>query len=251
MTIKKIFSLLIITLILINTTTFGFAISNNDQYTKYENSLHIKENEEYTPRLNIDYTKYEDRNSNNIDGIGLIEPYGDVPMEGDTRIILTDLQTDGVIYEDGSLEDNVLENIINIGLTISSYFITTAGNIVKDIAILCFDMDWSEVDLAKPGEAVLSHSYSYYSKLGQVWNGNFWITKVDIEARKIYRHEWASFAGIDGYTRTNSYDFIPPKGYNEIGEETRPFFEADDWIRQEAHDRYIGGLPAYIDAWTH
>ncbi|KGG79447.1 hypothetical protein Y919_12025 [Caloranaerobacter azorensis H53214] len=251
MTLKKVFSLLIISLIIINTTTFGFAISYNNQYTTFKNSLRVIENEKYTPRLNIDYTKYENRNSDNKDGMRLIEPYGSVPMEGDTRITLTDLQTDGVTYEDGSQRDNVLNNIINIGLSISSYFITTVGNVVKDIAILCFSMDWNEVNLTKPGEAILSHSYSYYSKLGQVWNGDFWVTKVDIEARKIYRHEWASFAGIDGYTRTDSYDFIPPNGYNEIGEESKPFFEDDDWIRQEAHDRYVGGLPPFVDAWTH
>jgi len=253
MKFKKIVSTVLLSLIVINSNVVGFAASSNDKYANYEKSIKIQDEESYMPKLEINYSNYENRPSySKLTEKSLIQPCVVIPMEGETRITLTDLQTDGVIFDDDISNKTTLSNILNVSLMIGSYFATTVQNIVKDIAILKFGMDWEEVELTRPGQAKISHSYSYYSKLGQVWNGSYWVTKVDIEARKIYRHEWASFVEKDGaYTKTNSYDFTPINGYNEIGEEKRFEFDNNDWIRQEAADKYAGGWPAYVNAWTH
>ncbi|WP_152978179.1 hypothetical protein [Caloramator mitchellensis] len=196
----------------------------------------------------MDYSSYETK-SEKYDN-GLIVPNGADPGEGALRTTYTSRWSSGYTYLDDSESSSILSTILNVSLTIAGYFMTTVQNIVIDVASLVFSISWNEVSVSSPGEARLSHSYSYYDHLGQVYTAGSWVTKVDLEAREWYRHEYASFSS-GGYTHTGTYDFIPSNGYSYFKAEYKNHFFDDQWILDKTQYIYITSGPNYVDAWTH
>ncbi|KXG42624.1 hypothetical protein U473_00115 [Tepidibacillus decaturensis] len=97
-----------------------------------------------------------------------------------------------------------------------------------------------------PGEG------SYQLKVTSNWS-NRCKTYVDIESREWYRHEYATFSDTDGYTRSGTYDYIPPNGYSPINVDYKPHWTDNTWIKNQALYYYNTSLTNdfYVDAWTH
>lgn len=248
---KKIIYLDIIILLI----TFSFSTLyayDNMGYTKYNNNKCIPYSEE-------NVKLYEEKAANEIiifkdnKTIDTDQPSSVEPNDGTVNIITTAPWTSGITYEDGSKYSNILSNIINISLTISSYFTKTVYNIVKDVALSAFGMRWDEVEVSAPGSAKLMHSYSYIDKLGKVWNSSTreWVLKVDVQKRQWYRHEYASFKGKDGYTHSAAVDYIPTLGYGPIYEESKAYFDDNTFISNTARELYLYNRPTYYDVYTY
>lgn len=160
--------------------------------------------------------------------------------DGTVDIVTTSAWTSGTVYEDSSLSNAILSAIKDSVLTIVSYFTATVINVVKDVATIAYGLLPTDIKLTSPGAAKLSHSYSYVDKLGKVYNEstNQWIMKVDIQKRQWFRHEWASFATTEGYTRTGTVDYTADRGYSPIQEDKKYGYDDNSYISAEASYRY-------------
>lgn len=113
--------------------------------------------------------------------------------------------------------------------------------------ILMKKIQWSEVVISAPGTIKSSHSYSYTSKLGQVYQNGSWKTKVDIEKRYTFGHGYASLKCKDGLTRTGTYDDLS----SPVATEVRSNDDNHTWIQNKVTQVIQTGSYPHIDAWTH
>ena len=253
--LKKIVLFLLIIVIMSNTLILSADVTSKNNYkNSYTTSdnckIVIPFSSEKANRYEIEAAeKYRRERYNENEKIQL---YGPIIEDGTVNIVTSTPWTSGVLYEDGSKSSNILSSILNITLTISSYFTKTVYNIVKDVALIMFQTSWSEVVTTAPGSAKLSHSYSYIDKLGYVYNEPLkeWILKVDIQKRQWFRHEYASFKCTDGYTRSGTVDCIPTNGYSPIKEDMKYNYNNDSYIKAEASYRYKYNLGPYRDVFV-
>lgn len=229
--------------------TFSFIFSNLP--TGYANNIDknkcvkfTQENvEKYEKKENIDLKKSKKFQDNYI----VIPNIAD-PGEQSTRVITTNRWTTGYTYEDDEKTGN-LGTIKDIGLIIVNKF-SSENHIVKvitavnDVATICFGLSSLFIDQSKGATARLYHSFSYYDHFGQIWNGSRWITKVEIETREWYKHEFASFAGKDGKTYTSTCD----RGL--IMTDKKAHFDDYEWIKNKTLEAWIAGKPNYVDSFT-
>ncbi|MFA9423809.1 MAG: hypothetical protein ACERLG_09540, partial [Sedimentibacter sp.] len=147
--IKKIFSL-VLSLVLIS--SFSTSVLA-DSFTKYNPDSSVIYNSN-------NVKKYEKKVvDNNFKEVGITPMVVD-PGDGAVRTTYSARFSSGYTYEDSNKSSSVLSTIWNTSLTISGYFFSTAGNIVKDVALLAYSINENEIVQSSPGTAKLLHSYS-------------------------------------------------------------------------------------------
>lgn len=241
-------------------TSFVFADGTAKGVQTHEDGYARYDENKVVPYSEINVEKYEKAaivklkeeksiKQNNKDVI----TYVDVYQDGTTRVDVSPLNTTGILYEDGSQQSTMLSNIVSIAMSIAGYYMTTVQSIVTDVASIAFGMSWSEVKVTSPGSAKLSHSYSYYDKLGKAYQASTgsWLLKVDIQRRLWFRHEYSSFAGTDGLTHTSAVDFIPSTGYSAVQDESKPYYYDDTYINNLTYERYVYNQPTYYSVYQY
>jgi len=163
---------------------------------------------------------------------------GENPGVGSTQVIVHRWAS-GYLYEDDA-ESGIAIIIWDIVLTIVSYFTTTAGSIMLDVADLFDDL----VDRSIPAMSKIYHSYSYPDKLAQVWTSSqHWETFFTSEAREWFRHEWASYATTAGTTRAEFRNFHLEDGYGPIHGQYGSHYSDHTYLMLEAYTRWLYGYP--------
>lgn len=235
---KKICSFSLVFLLLLSSVTSAGPLQESVVY---------KDPIKFTQRNVEEYEKLE----NNIEfycqedtAVGIM---WEDPGVGAIRITETNKWTTGYTYLDMNRTSAMLSNLFQIVFTVVGYFLNTGYQIALDVARTVLFLNWGEVVASSPGTIKSSHSYSYTSKLGQVWYNYRWNTLVDIERRYTYGHGYASFKCSDGLTRTGTKDYLS----SPILIETRPYYNNHTWISNTAHEIYLLNRRPYIDAWTH
>lgn len=180
-------------------------------------------------------THYSQKRDDEEVGILAVEP-----GVGSTRIII-DRWSSGATYQDDE-KYGLAGTIWNVTMTIAPYFAGTAGSVILDIAELFGE--WAQnVDMNKGATSRLYHSYSYPDKLAQVWiDAKVWRTYYTSQSREWYRHEFASYTTIYGFTRSASRDFTGDLGYAPINTDYAPHYRDDSWLQTEAWRRWQMGL---------
>lgn len=199
--------------------------------------------EKYEKKENIDLKKSKTLQNNYIVIPNIVDP-----GEQTTRVITTNKWTTGYTYEDDA-KSGTLSTIKDVGLVLVNKFagktlVVKVITAVNDVATICFGLSSLFIDQSKGATARLYHSFSYYDHFGEIWNGSRWITKVEIETREWYKHEFASFAGKDGKTYTSTCD----RGLIMIDKKSH--FDDYDWIKNKTLEAWIAGKPNYVDSFT-
>lgn len=137
----------------------------------------------------------------------------------------------------------------NISMNILSYFLTIFGNIVKDVALAGYGLLESSIDKNQGTTARLFHSYLYRSHDAYVYTAatRTWGLYVVSENREWYRHEFSSFVGTDGYTRTKTIDYTANNGYSPIHTDVAPHYSDYTWLRDTATYRWRMGYGTYYE----
>ncbi|SHK19443.1 hypothetical protein [Paramaledivibacter caminithermalis] len=233
---KKLICTLTVIMLVFNTMTIAFADTG---YPTAKNAISI-------PYTENNVKKYEVKTPEDVKREIEITPYGVDPGEGALRVKETSGWTSGTVYDGDEESSSVLSTILSIGLSAAGYFIGTVQNIVKDVALIVFGLDWQEVIISSLGSAKAMHSYAYISKLGQVYTNYSWRSKVDIEKREWYGHSFASFKGSDGKTHTGSVDYLD----DTLRVDKKDHYD-DNWIMDKTNEIYKWNLDDYVDAYTH
>jgi len=164
---------------------------------------------------------------------------------GDTRVCFG-WTTSGYTYLDDT-EQGIARSIWDVLLSIVSYFVNTAGNIILDVAsflgVTC--------DRDQGATSRLLHSYRYITKYAQVYEPSLeWKTWYTSRSREWYRHEYASFVNTLGDTETDTIDYTYTRGYSPINTDWAPHYSDHTYLMNKAHELwYSGGSPGYED-WT-
>ncbi|MGB9680215.1 MAG: hypothetical protein ACPL3A_09560 [Thermoanaerobacteraceae bacterium] len=177
------------------------------------------------------------------------------------KVIYREINPNYIVYPDGAVkivveppiasstlvpDDNAngtASTIWNITLTIGSYFMKTAGNIIIDIATTVYGLTESHIAKNKGASVYLYHSYTYRYKDANVYHLslNLWKTLVVEGNREWYRHVLYSFAGTDGSTYTDRRDYTEANGYPPIHIDAAPHYYDENWITQQAEYNYRMG----------
>ena len=249
---KRIISITVALSLLVSSIPVGFASKTNvtPNQVEYNNSLpftksNVTANEKVTnSKSKIQLNVLEIKNSGTTKGISI---QSTDPGDGAIRITETSRWTTGITYDGMSKQSASLSNLFTVSFTAAGYILTKGINIVKDVVATVFQIQWSEVVVSAPGTIKSSHSYSYTSKLGQVYQAGSWKTKVDIEKRYTYGHGYASFKCKDGLTRSGTYDYLS----TPVATELRSNYNNHSWIQTKVTQVIQTGSYPYIDAWTH
>lgn len=185
--------------------------------------------------------KHEDYLQKLFSESGAAVPLGEDPGVGATRVVVSRWSS-GYTYQDDE-KSGIASAIWNIALTILSYFTTTAGQIMLDVAQLFGD----GVNTSQGATTRLYHSFSYPDKLAQVWTANrVWQTYFTSSTREWYRHEFASYTTTAGFTRTGTRDYTPEQGASPYRIEYATHYFDDTWLQNEAWYRwYYNMAPGY------
>jgi|LGOV01.1.fsa_nt_gb hypothetical protein len=235
MKIKKIISITLLSAMMLSNFTFADGLYKESIPFTQEN---VEKNEVYENKNEDIYI------SNEAFGTRSVEP-GDEAVQ----VVTTNLWTTGNTYEGTSKQSSTLSNLFTTSFTVAGYYLNSGLNIIKDVSYISLNLQWNEVALSSPGVIKVSHSYSYTSRLGQVYNAatRNWNTKVDIEKRYIYAHEYASFKSTDGLTRTGTYDKLD----SPIATEAKAYYNDTNWIIDRTYAIHNSTSFPYVDAWTH
>ncbi|ADQ05087.1 hypothetical protein Calow_1541 [Caldicellulosiruptor owensensis OL] len=238
-------------------TILGSPTINKDEILKYAtfDKSKIRENDTVTKAV-YEKNPYFNSilNSRIVKNDSTVTPNYTDPGEGSISITYTPRWSSGILYKDGE-KDGIFSTIAEELLSIAeaNYYVKVAS-LIYEVASIAFNLMPQDIAVTGYGKAALYHSYSYYSKIAQVYYSSRkeWVTKVDVERKETYRHALVSFTDKNGFTRTKSYDFIPANGYGPIASEVySSYYWQDSIMYQEAYLRYLWSKPALVLAWTH
>lgn len=169
---------------------------------------------------------------------GVVTPDSFTPDPGDCQIVFVSSENP-TIYDDKSTAGVFVDIASNV-LSIATYFMTTAGSIITDIA------NALGVTIYESGgsTAKTQHSYGTWEKRAQIWTyGGVWNTYYTAISRPWYGYAWASFLDSNGQTHPG-YD---PYHYHEnVHTDFSPNYQNDTYLCQIAYSIWAtSGNPSW------
>jgi len=171
-----------------------------------------------------------------------INPNYPVYPDGTVKIVVEPPIASGTLVPDDNA-NGTASTIWNITLTIGSYFMKTAGNIITDIATTVYGLTESHIAKNRGASVYLYHSYTYRYKDANVYHLslNLWKTLVVEGNREWYKHIVYSFVDTNGFTKTGTKDYTEEYGYPPIHIDAAAHYYDENWITQQAEYNYHMG----------
>ncbi|WP_053958308.1 hypothetical protein [Sulfobacillus thermosulfidooxidans] len=125
---------------------------------------------------------------------------------------------------------------------IATYFLSTVGNIVLDVANLL----GISLNSYVPMSSELWHTYRYGYKNVYVWNGASWVLCLTTGDRQWFKHATISYVP-DGssYTTGTTYNWLPP-AYGPIHTDFSYLWNNSSLMDQEAESNFQRGIYTYV-----
>lgn len=144
-------------------------------------------------------------------------------------------------------KSGIYEQISGVAMYLLGKYAGSVGTLISDL------VSASSYSLNKKSyvTAQTFYSYRYPGKYGQVYlSSKTWSTKAESRSRETFKHSWGRWVDNNGYTRTNSFDYIRANGYGPHNIEYAPHYTNNTWIANKAYDVWYWGRIKYYENWA-